>query len=160
TGDALKLVHSHIAEVAPRLAELRPELPAIVGELVARLLAKSPDDRYQSCAGLRADLVRCADAIRCGEPVAAFELGRDDRRARLALPSRLYARERETASVLECFARAAAGRAELLLVTGPPGVGKSALIADAEPRMAEAGGLIVSGKFVQLFVNAPYSAVR
>jgi predicted ATPase/signal transduction histidine kinase/CheY-like chemotaxis protein len=160
TGDPLKLVHSHIAEVAPRLVELRPELPAIVGELVARLLAKSPDDRYQSCAGLRADLQRCADAIAHGEPVASFELGRDDARARLELPSKLYGRERETARVLECFARAAAGRAELLLVTGPPGVGKSALIADAEPRMAEAGGLMVSGKFDQLFVNAPYSAVR
>jgi predicted ATPase len=62
--------------------------------------------------------------------------------------------------VLDCFARAAAGHVELLLVTGPPGVGKSALIAAAEPRMAEAGGRMVSGKFDQLFVHAPYSAIK
>jgi predicted ATPase/signal transduction histidine kinase/ActR/RegA family two-component response regulator len=160
TRDPLKLVHSHLAEVAPRLVELRPELPAVVGELIARLLAKPPDDRYQSCAGLRADLQRCADAIARGEPLAAFELGRDDARARLELPRKLYGRERETACVLDCFARAAAGHVELLLVTGPPGVGKSALIADAEPRMAEAGGRMVSGKFDQLFVDVPYSAIK
>src|SRR6185436_3229369 len=78
----------------------------------------------------------------------------------LELPSKLYGRERETACVLDCFARAAAGHAELLLVTGPPGVGKSALIAAAEPRMAEAGGWMVSGKFDQLFVHTPYSAIK
>jgi predicted ATPase/signal transduction histidine kinase/ActR/RegA family two-component response regulator len=160
TRDPLKLVHSHLAEVAPRLVELRPELPAVVGELVAKLLAKSPDDRYQSCAGLRADLQRCTDAIARREPLPAFELGRDDARARLELPSKLYGRERETACVLDCFARAAAGQVELLLVTGPPGVGKSALIADAEPRMLEAGGRMVSGKFDQLFVHTPYSAIK
>src|SRR5262249_11116608 len=96
TGDALKLVHSHIAEVAPRRVAFRPERPAIVSERVPGPRAKSPDDRYQSCAGLRADLQRCADAIGRGEPVAGFELGRDDARARLELPSRLYGRERET----------------------------------------------------------------
>ncbi|HEY0477984.1 MAG TPA: AAA family ATPase [Kofleriaceae bacterium] len=160
TDDPLQLVHSHIAEVAPSVCELRPELPPILGELVARLLAKSPDDRYHGCAGLRADLQRCAAQVAQGTPIARFELGRDDARARLAWPPRLYGRDVERACVLECFARAASGRIELLVVTGPPGGGKSALIADVEPRMADGGGLVVSGKFDQLFVNAPYSAVK
>ncbi len=34
-------------------------MPEALGAVVRKLLAKTPDDRYQSCAGLQADLERC-----------------------------------------------------------------------------------------------------
>lgn len=43
TGPQLLL--SHLQEEPPRVAELRPETPAHIAELLDRMLAKSPDDR-------------------------------------------------------------------------------------------------------------------
>ncbi|MEO8184661.1 MAG: serine/threonine-protein kinase, partial [Deltaproteobacteria bacterium] len=56
--DALEVVHAHIARrpVSPRVH--RPDLPEVLEGIIQRLLAKVPDDRYQTAAGLVADLER------------------------------------------------------------------------------------------------------
>ena len=46
----LAVVFAHLNEPPPRLTELRPELPAAWDGVIARALAKEPDDRY---AGVR-----------------------------------------------------------------------------------------------------------
>ena len=44
-----------------RLRQLNPDLTVPFVALVERLLAKDPDDRYQTCRELRADLARWTD---------------------------------------------------------------------------------------------------
>src|SRR3954470_19431111 len=58
-ADAMELVHCHIAiqPVAP--AERASGVPAAVSAVVMKLLAKSPEDRYQTAAGVNEDLKRC-----------------------------------------------------------------------------------------------------
>lgn len=156
--DPLKLVHAHVALVAPSVCDLRPDVPRAVGDIVGKTLAKSPDDRYQTCRGLLADLARAREIST--RATATFELGREDAAAMLALPRKLYGRDDERATLVECFSRSAAGHAEVLVVAGQPGVGKSSLIAELEPHVARAGGFFLSGKFDQLLLNAPYSALK
>ena len=60
---ALGWVHAHIAVAPPDVRSLRPDAPAHLAAVIARLLAKDPDARYQSAAGLARDLARCAAAI-------------------------------------------------------------------------------------------------
>src|SRR4029077_13434286 len=50
------LISAHLKEPPPSATELRPELPAAVDRVVARGVAKTPADRYPSCAALIADL--------------------------------------------------------------------------------------------------------
>lgn len=54
-------------QAAPRVEDLRPEVPADVCQVVARLLQKNPRDRYQAGKELASDLARMFDALRIQE---------------------------------------------------------------------------------------------
>jgi histidine kinase len=54
--DALELVHAHIARAPAPPRTFRTDLPEVLENIILRLLAKSPDERYQTSAGLVADL--------------------------------------------------------------------------------------------------------
>jgi serine/threonine-protein kinase len=43
------VIWAHVSEPPPRLTARRPELPAAVDGVLARALAKAPEDRYASC---------------------------------------------------------------------------------------------------------------
>jgi serine/threonine-protein kinase len=48
----LAVVHAHLTEPPPSVTDARPELPAALDAVIARALAKTPDERYPSCGGL------------------------------------------------------------------------------------------------------------
>jgi serine/threonine protein kinase len=60
SADPLELVHAHVARVPPAPRERRADVPEGLSALVMRLLAKTAEARYQSAAGLLADLERVA----------------------------------------------------------------------------------------------------
>ena len=146
--DPLRLVHDHLARVPVPPAEVRPEIPATLSAIVMRLLRKEPEQRYQSGEGLAYDLVRLRDAYARGA-TAEFELGERDFPMRLEPPARLVGRDGAVATLGGLFADAAAGNCGVAMVTGPPGVGKTALVARLRPAVAAAGGRFVAGKFDQ-----------
>ena len=45
----LAMLLAHVSDPPPSLAERRPDLPAAAGRVLARALAKAPEDRYRSC---------------------------------------------------------------------------------------------------------------
>ena len=50
--DVMSIVAAHLSTPAPRLRELRPDVPAWIDEVIARGLAKSPAERWQTAAEL------------------------------------------------------------------------------------------------------------
>ena len=76
--DALELIHAHIARKPTPPRQHRPELPATLEDLVLRLLAKSPEERYQTAAGLLADLERARTELASSGQVTPFSLGQHD----------------------------------------------------------------------------------
>jgi serine/threonine protein kinase len=59
TGGVLELVHSHLARHPVPAHELDPAIPVAISDIVARLMAKLPEERYQSAGGCAHDLRRC-----------------------------------------------------------------------------------------------------
>ena len=159
-SDPMELIHSHIARRpdAPRERE-RGVQPA-VSAIIMKLLEKAPEDRYQTAAGLLHDLRQCRDAWTAEQSIRPFPAGARDVPGRLLIPEKLYGREAESAAIRDCLSRVArGGAAELVLISGYAGVGKSALVRDLHKTLAPSGMLFASGKFDQHQRDVPYATL-
>ncbi|MGK3959506.1 AAA family ATPase [Sorangium sp. So ce118] len=158
--DPLSLVHAHLAKKPPPLDTIAPEVPGAVSAIVAKLLAKDPERRYQTARGAAEDLEEALRALHERGTVEPFSLGKKDFSRKLRLPQVLVGREQDVERVGESFARAERGAVELLLVGGPSGIGKTALVRTVYHDIAKAGrGLLVAGKHDQLARSTPYAAM-
>ncbi len=158
SADPLELIHRHLAHEPPACHALVPTVPPLLSALVRRLLAKSPEDRYQSASGLRADLEEMERRLKAGEPLD-FELLSRDVSAIFRLPEGLYGREAEAARLVESFERSSKA-ARLLLIGGYPGVGKSRLVRSLQERVVARGGFFVAGKFDALNRDVPFASLH
>ncbi|MDC0684888.1 AAA family ATPase [Sorangium atrum] len=159
--DALELIHAHIAQAPVPPHERAPEqnIPEAASAIVLKLLAKSPEDRYQTASGAAWDLERAARAWVETGTVAPFPLARRDWDDRVRAPSRLFGREREGAALEALFDQACGGATVLALVAGPSGVGKSALVQALQEKVRARRGIFAAGKFDQLQRSTPHAAL-
>jgi GAF domain-containing protein len=58
----VEIIHDCIAGLPPAPSSLRPGISAFIDGVVAKAMAKNPDERYRTMAGFIADLRRAADA--------------------------------------------------------------------------------------------------
>ncbi|MBS0307771.1 MAG: AAA family ATPase, partial [Proteobacteria bacterium] len=158
-GEAMELVHSHIARQAMHPAQANPQLPQALGDIVMKLLAKNAEDRYQSLEGLRADLLACRDGLQRDGAIAPFALAQHDVHDRLQIPQKLYGREDEIEHLMAAFRRVVENGAELLLVTGYAGIGKSSLVNEIHKPIVARRGYFIAGKFDKFKRNIPYYAL-
>ncbi|MEN9835823.1 MAG: hypothetical protein RL011_2016, partial [Pseudomonadota bacterium] len=152
--DPLELIHSHIARTAPSPADLCPSLPPLICRIIMKLLAKEAEHRYQSARGLAHDLNLCLTI-----PYSAVELGSNDVASSFIITARVYGREAEVAMLTDAFSRAKDSQSIIVKVTGPSGIGKSALVHELVKNCAASGGFLTSGKFDQNVRNAPFLAL-
>jgi predicted ATPase len=125
-----------------------------------RLLAKNAEERYQTAAGLEADLRRCLSEWQSHGCIDPFPLGTKDSSDRLLIPEKLYGREREVDALLTAFDRVVAqGTAELVLVSGYSGVGKSSVVNELRKVLVLPRGLFAAGKFDQYKRDVPYATL-
>jgi predicted ATPase/signal transduction histidine kinase len=171
SDDVLELIHLHVAGQAAAPAQRNAGIPPVLSELVMKLLAKAPDERYQSGHGLLHDLQRCAQrwasepdrGADTRERIEPFELGRHDVPRGLSIGTRLIGRDAEVRQLLEAFDAACAPHrdapATLVLVQGYAGVGKTALIEQLYKPIVRRRGRFISGKFDQLARGVPFGAL-
>src|SRR6185369_17717973 len=128
-SDAIGWVHCHVARKPFPPAMLRPSVPEVLSDIILKLLAKVPDERYQSASGLAHDLERCLRQWRATRHIPLFPLGERDVSDRFLIPQKLYGRTVERAELQDAFARVVStGTPELVLVSGSSGIGKSSVV--------------------------------
>ncbi|HTD56942.1 MAG TPA: AAA family ATPase, partial [Silvibacterium sp.] len=158
--DPMEWVHCHVARQPTPPAERRTEVPGVISAVVMKLLAKAAEERYQTAAGLEADLRRALAQWESRGRIDGFHLGERDTPDQLLIPECLYGRECEIASLHAAFGRVVAGGGpELVLVEGQAGVGKSAVVHELHRALAPARGLFASGKFDQYKRDIPYASL-
>src|SRR2546426_9380064 len=159
-SDPMEWVHCHIARRPPPPTERREDVPGVVSAIIVKLLTKTPEDRYQTAAGLERDLRRCLAAWEEHRRVDHFPLGQDDTPDRLLIPEKLYGRSREIETLLTAFDRmVTSGRPELVLVSGYSGIGKSSVVNELHKVLVPPRGLFAWGKFDQYKRDIPYATL-
>src|SRR4030095_8050184 len=125
-----------------------------------KLLAKTPEERYQTGAAVERDLRRCLDDWETQGGINEFSLGDGDQSDRLLIPEKLYGRDREIATLRAAFdAAVASAKPQLVLVSGYSGIGKSSLVGELHKALVPSRGLFASGKFDQLKRDVPYATL-
>lgn len=151
--DVAALIHAQIARVPEAADKLAPDVPPIVASILAKLLRKDPDERYQTASGLAEDLLRA----RTGPE--RFELGADDAPTVLRVREALVGREAELARLEVLRHELAEGGRVVAYVHGEAGSGKSALLLEFARSVVSQGGLYARGKFDISIVTSPYHAI-
>ena len=130
--DVMELVHMHLAQPAPSLLASQMNVPPALAHMVARLLEKNPEDRYQSAQGIEADLNTMYSQLRSQGAVEMTpdQLGKKDFTGTLGRPKRLCGREADVVHMEEAFKRVCLGSLEVIMISGSSGVGKSALVGE------------------------------
>ncbi|MEO1683826.1 MAG: AAA family ATPase [Cyanobacteria bacterium J06631_12] len=155
--DPLALVHAHIAKQSIPPHQINPEIPVMVSDIVLKLMAKNAEARYQSALGLKHDLEHCLIQLKETHGITPFELATRDVSDRFLIPEKLYGREAEIQTLLEAFQRAASGQAEIMLVAGFSGIGKTAVINEVHKPITQQQGYFSKGKFDQFNRDIPFS---
>src|SRR5271165_1637241 len=158
TGDPLRLTHDLLARVPVPPAQVNPAVPGPLSAVILHLLEKEPDNRYQTADGVLYGLERLRDASALGAGV--LRVGERDVPLRLLPPSRLVGRDEEVAALEAAFQEALVGRCHGALVTGTPGVGKTALVDELRPVVTGRDGWFVAGKFDQYQRDLEFDAVN
>lgn len=159
TADSLELIHSHLARVPTPPQQINSAIPNPVGDIVLKLMAKTPEERYQSAAGLHYDLQTCQKQWEATKQIAPFGLGLRDISDRFTIPEKLYGREREVKTLLNTYERVSRGNAAIILVAGFSGVGKTSLIDEIHKPIVRQQGYFIKGKFEQFQRNIPFSGI-
>jgi PAS domain S-box-containing protein len=159
-ADPMEWVHCHIARQPTPPNERVAGVPGPLSAIVMKLLAKTAEERYQTGAGVEADLRRCLAEWESHGRIDSFPLGAYDVSNRLLIPEKLYGRDREIEALLASFGRVVAnGTVELVLVSGYSGIGKSSVVNELHMALAPRRGLFASGKFDQYKRDIPYATL-
>ncbi len=155
--DALGWIYMHLSSTPQPPHLVNPEVPEALSNIILKLLAKSPDDRYHSVSALQADLARCHREWKRTGTIRPFPLGQDDLYQHLLGQKELFGRDRELAILTAAYREAKQGQRQVVLVSGYPGVGKTALVNTFRATISSGRGFFLYGKCPQIMGEVPYT---
>jgi len=153
-GDALSVIQ-HLAKQAIEPHKIKKEIPLFLSQVIMKLLAKNPEERYQSNQGILYDL----NLLLSDTNLSSAIIGQQDFSEKFIIPQKIYGREAEIKILLEIFEKSINGKPIVLLVKGYPGVGKTSVINEIQQPLMMKGGYFISGKFDQLNKGSAYYAI-
>lgn len=129
------------AEEPRRLGDRNPQLSAFFEEVVHTLLAKEPDERFESAAALLEVLEEGERSEWWRERARQIQATtkRPIRRIRIPRETAVHGREDELAKLRGLFDQAIAGEGAVVLLEGEAGIGKSRLIDELVARLQADG---------------------
>jgi serine/threonine protein kinase len=134
-GDLLRM---HAVIAAPDVRGLRSDVTDGLAMIVARLLAKDPDDRYQNAAGLASDLVQLPFLNELLDNKKTVFLDSIDSRFRTPHPVSV-GRKEQLKQLQQVWDRGHLGSGAVALIEGDSGAGRTHLLNHHLQQLADAG---------------------
>ncbi len=120
-GEAVAVIGQHLSAEPVAPSRHNPAVSPALDELITELLAKSPQDRPESAAAVRERLEQIRDA-----PLPEADASRPPENPLEGLAGGVFVgREPELAELRAAADEALGGRAQLVLLAGEPGIGKT-----------------------------------
>ncbi len=157
-SNPLELIHCHLAQIPIAPEQLNPDLDETVSRIVMKLLAKNPEDRYQTAEGIKLDLVQCQTQYLNHGAIEPFELGALDQRSQFTISNTLYGRSSAIDAISLSFERVVSGVTEIVLLKGDLGIGKTSLAYEAAQGLIKFQGYFAVGTF-EHFNDIPYQGI-
>ncbi|MDD1619840.1 MAG: PocR ligand-binding domain-containing protein [Methylococcaceae bacterium] len=158
--DPAELIHCHLAQNPVMPCEVNPEIPEVVSNILMRLMAKNPDERYQSAYGVKTDLENCLKQLRQTGRIGPLTLGSADYSGVFRLPERLYGREQELRQLTDAMKDAGKSAGRVILMEGLAGVGKTALVEEFGQYATAKSAYFIKGRYDGSQRNLPYAGLN
>ncbi|MET0006495.1 MAG: AAA family ATPase [Candidatus Thiodiazotropha sp. 6PLUC4] len=158
--DAADQIYSHLARnpLAPEV--LNSGVPEAISNLILRLLAKNPDQRYQSAYGVEVDLKEIRQQLQQAGRIGDITLGIEDYSSSFQLPEQIYGREEELKTLQTAVSRTSDGSGSLVLISGRAGIGKTALVEALRPFSVDQEAYFIVGSCESSQRHLPYVGLR
>ncbi|MCA8998089.1 MAG: serine/threonine protein kinase [Planctomycetaceae bacterium] len=79
-GDnAVSVAVKHLHEKPMKLSDIRPDLPMAICDLIHKMMAREPENRYQTAQAVVNDVRKLAKAVRTGENLETLTISDEDR---------------------------------------------------------------------------------
>lgn len=155
SSDPMDMIYSHIAKDPLSPSVIESSIPENLSKIILKLLAKDPEQRYQSSYGILYDLEWISSTQHHKDN---FILGKKDFSSEFHIPEKIYGREKEIKILVDAFYKMYQnGKPELSVITGTAGVGKSALVKEIHKPISAARAYFIAGEYEQYAQNFPFS---
>lgn len=157
--DVGEILRAHLCANAAPLSAVRSDVPQALMGLLARLMEKDPRERYQTAAGVLADLEMLIRARAQGTSDPFLVLGRFDRHTGVTEPL-FVGRRNELEDLRSAWLDAAAGIPGICLLEGDSGSGKTRLLEELVTAAAKLGAKNVFwGRGIDQAVQRPFQVL-
>lgn len=159
-NDPVEWLHQHLALQPAAPEHWRDDIPPPLGRLVLKLLEKDPWSRYSCASALEADLRLCLAHWNEFRYIQDFEPGGSFKRRSDPMGYRLVGRCGELIALHESIERVVTtGESEIVLLSGPAGIGKTALIRQLHQELAGRRIRLAMGKSDPYQLTTPFASL-
>jgi serine/threonine protein kinase/tetratricopeptide (TPR) repeat protein len=140
-GDLQRMLQRLLNEKARRVSELNPQISVFFEETVNQLLQKDRERRFATASDLLHVLDAGEDSTWWKSRATAIraETRRPLRRIRIARETEIYGRDAELTILRDRFGLASEGSAQVVLLEGEAGIGKSRLLDEFTAELQRSG---------------------
>ena len=164
--DYLEIIFQHLAKTPAPPSSINPAVPVAVDKIIFKMMAKAPEERYQSTYAVISDLSRINDLISASSLAGdvfdvdlAFDVGLDDIPEQLFIPDKLLYRDGELDQIEQLINTCSKGQFGCIAITGGAGTGKTALLREVPRLIQQYSGTVSLTQPSLVNSDVPYSGL-
>jgi predicted ATPase/class 3 adenylate cyclase len=153
-----QLIYQHISQLPEDPKRFRQEIPDALSEIILRMLAKSPLDRYYQVSSISKDLRQIHMAWKGEIQWKSLDLTKNEFGQRFELSHKIYGRDSELRDI-QNFLDSRDRENHLIMISGHSGIGKSRLVESIELHNLSRNHVFLAGKNGEFDRATPYHAL-